>query len=272
MKYIFLIIIFLSVSLFAYEDTDMDGVEDSLDKCPNTLITDLVDINGCTKKSLVSPHHFDIIVGSSYSQVDYNTFEKTDSLAGTLQVDYYYKNFSLQAATSYFNSDSPSYTNSGMNDSFIATYYQFRPLTNFSFRLGAGVVLPTYDSGLNNNYTDYAAILSFSYSLKYMNIFGGYSFTLVNDEDIDTVDTYVKYQDINSFYGGLGFYPSSNLYMSASYNSTDSIYVGVETIQSASIYTYYGIDEHWFSTFSYAYGLSDSASNHSASIRIGYYF
>lgn len=272
MKYIFIIFLLFNISLSAYEDVDMDGVEDSIDKCPNTSITDLVDINGCTKKALVSPHHFDIIMGSSYSQVDYNTLEKTNTIAGTLQVDYYYKNLSLQVATSYFNSDSPSYSNNGLNDSFIAAYYQLRPMTNLSLRVGVGLVLPTYESGLNNNNTDYVANVGLSYSLSSMNIFGGYGFTLVNDDDIDTVDTFVQYQDINSFYGGIGFYPTSKMYLSASYNSSDSIYVNTTTIESASAYAYYSINENWFSTFSYAYGLSDSASNHSGSIRIGYYF
>jgi hypothetical protein len=36
--------------LFAYVDSDMDGVEDKDDLCPNTLMTDLVDLNGCTIK------------------------------------------------------------------------------------------------------------------------------------------------------------------------------------------------------------------------------
>ena len=33
-------------------DDDMDGVENSFDKCPNTLFSDIVDKYGCAKKSL----------------------------------------------------------------------------------------------------------------------------------------------------------------------------------------------------------------------------
>jgi len=54
---------FLTFSLYAYIDTDLDGVADNDDMCPNTLITDLVDLSGCSKKSLVSPQHFSFITG-----------------------------------------------------------------------------------------------------------------------------------------------------------------------------------------------------------------
>ena len=60
----FLVTLFLIIqatTLVAYSDFDLDGVEDIHDNCPNTSMTDLVDINGCTIKSLKSNHHFDII-------------------------------------------------------------------------------------------------------------------------------------------------------------------------------------------------------------------
>ena len=257
----------LPLALFAYEDYDMDGVDDAIDKCPNSLITDLVDINGCTTKELVSPHNYDIVLGLSYSQVDEVT-DVTDTITQSVQFDYYYKKFSLQVATSYYTSDSDSFSANGLNDTFIAAYYEFKPLQDLSLRLGAGISLPTYDTALENNNMDYVTSANMSYALKSMNIFGGYSFTLMNDDDIDTL----IYQNVNSFYGGLGFYPSSKLYISASYNSSDSVYDGSETIESASVYTYYSVDDHWFSSFSYGYGLSDSASDYSASVRLGYYF
>lgn len=269
MKKIFKVslVFLLPLALLAYEDYDIDGVDDTIDKCPNSLITDLVDVNGCTTKALVSPHHYDIVLGLSYSQVD-DTIEITDTISESVQFDYYYKRFSFQVATSYYSSDSDSLSTSGLNDIFIAGYYEFKPSQDLSVRLGAGIVLPTYDTDLDNNNMDYVASTNLSYALKTMNIFGGYSFTLMNDDNVDTL----IYQNVNSFYGGLGFYPTSKLYISASYSSSDSVYDGFESADSASVYTYYAIDANWFSSFSYGYGLSDSASDHSASLRIGYYF
>lgn len=263
------LVFLLPLALFAYEDYDMDGVDDAIDKCPNSLITDLVDINGCTTKELVSPHHYDIVLGLSYSQLDEVT-AVTDTITQNVQFDYYYKSFSFQVSTSYYYSKSGSFSTNGLNDTFIAAYYELKPLQDLSVRLGAGIALPTYETNLDNNNMDYVTSADISYALKTMNIFGGYSFTLMNDDDIDTLA--IKYQNVNSFYGGLGFYPSSKLYVSASYSSSDSVYDGGQTIQSASVYSYYAIDENWFSSFNYGYGLSDSASDYSASVRVGYYF
>lgn len=277
-KTLFLMLIaILSSSLYAYIDSDMDGVADGIDRCPNTPFSDLVDINGCTKKSLISPHHFDVVAGVNYSDSDYHTLNKTTTYSSTLQVDYYYKNFSLQASTTYFSTDGSGYSETGLYDSFIGASYQFKPAQNLSLRLGAGVLLPTYDSSLNNNNTDYSATANLSYSLESINIFGGYTYTMINDDDVYLVDvsnnvTTVNYQDTNSYNIGLGYYMTDRLYVSGSYNVSNSIYKGVEDIKTASTYLYYSIDEHWFSTFSYAYGLSDTASKNYASLRLGYFF
>lgn len=272
MRLLIIVFLWVPIGLLAYSDADMDGVEDAYDKCPNTPLTELADIHGCSKESLVSYHHYDIILGASFANVDYNTNEATNTATSTAQVDYYYKDFSLQASTSYFSSDSQTYSNSGLNDSVIAGYYQFRPLENVSLRGGLGMVIPTYDSGLNNNNLDYLASISVSYSTENINIFGGYSYTLVNDDDINSTTVSVTYQNTNSYNVGLGFYPTQKLYWSVSYNNADSIYQSVEPIESVSTYLFYNIDAHWFSTLSYAYGLSDSASDHYGAIRFGYYF
>ncbi len=264
-------------SLFAYVDSDMDGVEDSIDRCPNTAFTDLVDINGCTQKSLVSPHHYDIIFGASYSASDYLTLNATDSLAGNVQVDYYYKNFSLQASTSYFTTEGNGFSDSGLYDSFVGGAYQFRPMRNLSLRLGAGALLPTYKSTLDNNNMDYTANINLSYNLGNVNLFGGYSYTIINDDDVNVVAadgnvTTILYQNTQGYSVGAGVYATQKLYISGAYNSVDSIYTNIEDITTASLYGYYSIDSHWFSTLSYAYGLSTSASDHYASIRLGYFF
>jgi long-subunit fatty acid transport protein len=88
--------------------------------------------------------------------------------------------------------------------------------------------------------------------------------------DDTTID--VVYQNTNAYNLGIGYYFTNKLYMSASYNASNSIYDGVEDIETASFYGYYSIDENWFSTFSYAKGISDTASQNYASLRLGYFF
>lgn len=259
------VIIAASLSLSAYSDYDMDGVDDSNDQCPNTQFNELVDINGCTTKTLTSEHHFDIIYGLSFSEADYTTTPKSNTVSQSLQIDYYYQNFSLQASSSYYNSDSDN----GMNDSFVGAYYKLSPENELTLRFGVGAIIPTYDTELDNNNMDFIGSANFSYMLKSINLFGGYSYTVINDDDVLGI---VSYQNTSSYSGGVGFYPLKNLYLSGSYNNSDSIYKGSEDIETLSLYTFYSIDANWFTSLSYSYGLSDSASDNSIALRLGYYF
>lgn len=270
MTKILLVLLTISLSVFAYSDYDMDGVDDKTDQCPNTPFSDLVNTKGCSIKSLESPHHFDIIFGINYSQTSYQTLEDADTLSQSLQIDYYYKDFSLQASSSYYNSQSATYNNSGTNDSFLGAYYKLNPSNKLTLRLGAGAIIPTYKSDLNNNNTDFTASANLSYMLKNANLFGGYSYTVINDDDIPAQS--VAYQNTNSYNFGLGFYPSSKVYISGAYNSSDSIYKDVDMINTVSINVFYNIDANWFTTVNYAYGLSNTASDNYASLRVGYYF
>ena len=280
-----------SLSLFSFSDSDFDGVEDSVDQCPGTSFTELVDIRGCTIKNLESPHHFDLIVGASYSQIS-PIQERTDTYTSSLQADYYYKDFSIQASTAFYDSESSSISTHGMTDSFIGAYYQLRPTASLSLRLGGGAVLPTYESDFNNNNTDYTLSASLSYIFKDFNLFGSYSYTLINDDDFSydefdfngnvTGSTNIYYQNTNAYNLGIGYYFTTNLYSSVAYNSSDSIYskfvsssVGTSTqdpLNTVSAYLFYTINKNWFFTTSYAYGLTDTASDHYLNMRLGYYF
>lgn len=278
MKKIFLVIsLLLYTTLFSYIDSDFDGVDDAVDRCPNTPFMELVDINGCTTMSLISPHNFDIIIGTSYSDSDYQTLNQIDTTSSSLQVDYYYKKFSLQVSTSYFKTKGSGYQDSGLYDSFLGASYQFELLKELSLRVGTGIIIPTYKTSLNNNKMDYVGTLNFSYTLSSFNIFGGYSYTMINDDDItiiynsNTVQN-IKYQNTNAFNAGIGYYFTNSFYANISFNSSSSVYATSEDIQTSSVYLYYTVDEHWFSTFSYAKGISASASKNYASLRFGYFF
>ncbi len=278
MKKIFLLfVLVLGLNLYGYTDSDMDGVEDAKDKCPNTPLTDIVDINGCSIKSLVSNQHYDIILGASYFDSDARTINKTTTLSTSVQVDYYYKKFSLQAYTSYFKTDGSGFSDSGLYDSFVGGGYRFWLGKNLQARLGLGVILPTYNTTLNNNKTDYSASLNLSYQIKKINLFVGYRYTLVNDTDVVIVDsngtrTNVLYQNTNSVSMGIGYYVNSKLYLSGAYNQSNSIYKGVKDLKTANIYGFYSFTKNYFGTLSYSRGISKSATKNYVSARIGYYF
>ena len=254
----------LHVSLFAYSDMDLDGVEDAYDSCPDTLFSDLVDETGCTIHSLVSPHHFDIITGLSYGQHDEYTLQESDALSLSLQADYYYKNFSAQISLSTYSLEEES----GLNDTTLSIFYKFPLLHTLSLRLGSTIILPTYETGLNNEATDYAGSAELIYTFEDHTLFSGFSHTFVNDTDTDDI----VYQDVNAFSFGYGHYFSSKMYASVAYYYAESIYLDVVSIQSTSAYMYYAFTDNVFSTFAYSYGLSDSANDHYAALRVGYYY
>jgi len=277
---IFTILIAYTTTLMAYMDSDMDGVSDAVDKCPNTPLLDLVDKQGCTKKILipkVTKQHFDMIVGANYSDSNFASLNRTDTYSSSLQVDYYYKNFSLQGSTSYYKTDGDDYSENGMNDSFVGAAYNIKPNSDLLIRLGIGAILPTYDSDLNNNNTDYTASLNLSYTKNKLNIFAGYIYTLINDDDVSFKDTngveyeYI-YENTNAINLGVGYYFTNTFYCSGSYNVANSIYKNVEDLKTVSLYAYKSINQNWFVTLFYAYGLSDSASDNALSLKLGYYF
>ena len=279
MKTLSLLLFLLSATLlYAYEDSDMDGVEDAFDKCPGTPFSDLVNESGCSIESLISPHHFDIITGLVFSDSDYKTLSKTDTFSTTLQLDYYYKEFSLQLSSSYYTtSGDDGYSQSGANDTYIGMAYQIKRVKNLSLSLGGGLFLPTYVTSLNNNRVDYTLAFNMSYQFDAAVLFGGYSYTIINDSDTtiyydDNTSQDINYQDTVATNLGIGYYFDEQLYASFAYNSSDSIYRSVEMIETLSVYAYYEVDEHWFTTLSYAYGLSQSASQNYLCAKLGYYF
>ena len=115
-----------------------------------------------------------------------------------------------------------------------------------------------------------------SYQLKDVNIFASYLYTIINDGDFSYVDANtthsVNYQNTTSLSLGLGYYINDSLYLSSSYNTSNSIYSNIEDIDTLSLYSYYSLNQEYFTTLSYAYGLSDSASKHYLSLRLGYLF
>jgi len=262
MKFISLLL-FLTYSLLAYNDSDMDGVDDKIDKCLHTPFMDLVNKDGCTKSSLISPHHFDIIFGTSYLNYD-----KTDIYTTSLQLDYFYKNFSLSLSSSYFtNANSTTDTdseNKGMNDSYVGLSYRIKPLKNLTINSSLGTLIATYNSDTNKD--DYIASIGLTYHLSSFRIMGSYRYTLIGD-----TSTTIDYQDSDAYTLGVGYYINNKLYLSTSYKNSKSIYVDNEDIKSLSVYSSYNFNLHWFSTLNYSYGLSESANDNYLSLRLGYY-
>ncbi len=275
MKKLLILFVILPLWLLAYSDNDLDGVEDKNDLCPQTSLIEIVDNTGCTIEYLTAPDKssssYDVVFGVGYSKNSTNSKE-TKTKTETLQLDYFYKKFSLQLQSSHFSTSSKSYDNSGMSDSYLGAYYRIGLSEKLKANFGVRVNIPTYKSDLNNNNLDYTLSTSFNYRVKKFTLLYGLGYTIVNDDDIDNSLYKLKYQNTFNYNIGVGYYFLPKLYGNISYINAQSIYKGEDDLTTASFYGHYSFDNHWFSTISYSKGLSDTASDHTSSLRIGYYF
>lgn len=269
-KSLLALLLFGTLQVCGANDADFDGVDDALDKCPNTPFSDLADSTGCTTSSLYTPTYYDLIMGYHYASSNPTTLEDAKTSSATLQADFYHGNVSGKLQTSYYQSDENGSTIRGFNDTQFSLFYDVKPIDSLLIQAGASIIFPTYSTGYGNEKTDYLASVSLRYSLnENMNLFGGYSYTMINDDNIQNL---ADYQDTHGFYAGLGYIHSKKGSIHLSYTNTQSIYVGIDPIEALSCGVMIPINPHWFIMGDYRYGLSDSASDHEAALRIGYAF
>lgn len=268
-KVTLLSIVVLSTLAFAL-DSDLDGVEDSNDKCPNSVFTDLVDKDGCKVDSTISNHHFDIILGYSQSKESQsNTTSGYKYSSKLVNLDYYYKKLSLSLSLSDYNYDNYSNSNNGFNDLYINAKYKFALSKSLSFQVGPGVIIPSASSETNK--IDYSLSASLNWrAYEDLSIFTGGSYNFIGDQNSTaTIDIY---QNSTLYYGGIGTYPTTNSYLSLSYSNVSSIYVGSANKETLYLSGSYNFTNHYFTIVRYGHGLNDAAADNYISMQIGYFF
>lgn len=253
----------------AYTDSDMDGVEDAYDKCPQTPISDLVDYDGCSLKNSEKKIFYDIVFGGGYSQINYSSLQNEDTINSYIQTDIYFEKWYFQGVVSRYSSDTQSGTKNGWDDTLLNFFYKLLSNEYLSLNIGAGLILPTYKSGFKNEELDYKAAINFKYDLSEKTyLLGAYSHAWINDEDF----RFIKYQNTNSFNIGINYAQNSNTSYGISYGKSDSIYKNIKAIQTLEFNYSLDINSKWFIGAYYGLGLSSSASDNSFGGYIGYYF
>jgi len=232
----------------------MDGVEDKADLCPKTPMTDLVDTTGCTIKDLISLHHFSLELGLTYAKSDtYNT------TSPSLELDYNYKNTTIQFSSSYFDLQSDNLNEQGMDDSYLNLYHDWSLSNNFSLILGSGLILPTYNS--SDNKIDYMTSLYGKYYFNNWSFSMGSGYIFTNDTNSKNRAFY----SLNSAYQW-----SDKLYTSAGYSLSENIYEEEENFKSLFLYTSYNINQNWFTTLSLSKGLNSVSLDKNLGATLGY--
>lgn len=264
-----LFVFYLTATLImAYTDSDMDGVEDEYDKCAQTPLSDLVDYDGCSLQNNKSNIFYDVIFGSGYSQMNYSSLQNADTINSYIQTDIYLDRWYFQGVASYYRSDTQTGSKKGWDDTLLNIYYKLLSNESLSFNIGAGIILPTYKSGYENEKTDYKAAINFEYSMNGKDyFFCGSSYAWIRDRDFRMI----RYQNTKSLNIGITRIYNQNFSYSISYGRSDSIYKNIQAIQTVEAEFLLNIDSNWFLGAYYGYGLSSSASDNSIGAYIGYY-
>jgi len=145
-------IILIGLSILALNatnlDSDLDGVLDAQDMCPNTPFLETVNKYGCSKQQLIKKSKIKFNISMGYEHDKYKN-SSDDLLLATLTA--YTKKFSF--IYYYSNSDGKS------NDSILSIYYKKPIAKNTKLKIGLKTYFPT---DLNDK-IDYALKIKATY-------------------------------------------------------------------------------------------------------------
>ncbi len=253
MRYLVLLSL-LFVNLLASVDSDMDGVDNDIDRCPNTPFFELVDKTGCTieKIAIKEAHHYDIMLGAAYVKMNNG---ETDTLVSFV-TDYYYENWIFTLFTQPYSQNN---TYSG-NDVYLSVNYKVI-MDNFTIKFGPGMVLPI--DADSSNETDYFLNVNLNYKMDKFDFTLYYKYTFMNDTFTQNIDTKAV---------SIGYYLFDTTYINLAYSTEKSIYNGIEDVENTALMLNHAITEHWFTNIRFTYGLSDSANDSTTTVNVGYYF
>lgn len=254
MRFFILFSLLIVNMLAASIDNDMDGVDNDMDQCPNTPFFELVDKRGCSiqKIPVKEEYHFDIILGGGYVETGNGT---SDTLV-SFMADYYYKNFIV---TLFTQSYSQNNTYAG-NDLYLYTNYKLK-IDDFTVKVGPGMVLPIASD--SNNKTDYFFNINMNYKIDKYDINLYYKYIFMHDDLTQDIDTKAI---------SMGYYLLDTTYINLAYSKERSIYETIEDVENVTLMLNQALDRNWFVNLRVSHGLSESASDLSAIVSLGYYF
>ncbi len=259
---------FLLTGLFAedMEDTDFDGVPDSIDECPNTPFLNEVNERGCTSAILRLPDETDF---DTMTLTLASGFETNEDLPGKeeqrktkMQLNYFHNDWSFSVLGAYFTHNHDS----GTTDTTIKVRKRFRITPDLRVNIGAGVKLPTYD--FVGNRTDFKLYSSFYYYPTYnTSVYGGVNYTFIRD----TEEMGALRNKTNAFVGA-GYFFTPELYASLGYSYEESKFVSEYAYHFLSVTLFYQVTDHWFTTIFYKEDVVDEDLHNEFYFKLGYKF
>jgi len=250
-----LLLLFLGTSVsyaYAYSDYDVDGVEDSVDACPNTPFDMTVDETGCEEgRSYMGSL---TLLGGSISSIDKNSDNLTNFL---LYINYRYNDWDVSVST--FN-DIQNATVEIPNTLYVTTGYYFNPTQNIQTKISLG----TKQSNVQDDY--YAsAYVDYTVS-ENQNLFLYYSYTYAQDSDTR------RYNNFSTLSLGIGRMFTDYWYSAISYDFSEATLRNTEDYKVLSWANTFAFSAKYYMVTNYSYGLNDATSDHTISVQFGVKF
>jgi len=287
------VLLFFSISVSAFQDSDIDGVSDAVDLCPNTPFEVLVNSKGCSvyqEKGIKKEQRYrgalTLKIGDTLLSDEY--YDSENYL--NLYANYRYHNWDVSISNSRATTSS-SYTEDNSdsdNNIYLSTGYSFSlPQSTLKLSVGTKIVdsddssnntqrvgngrgnntLVLDDSSLDSRDNDYFASINYNYNLtSKQNLFLYYGYTSSGDSKS------TDYEDYSSFSLGTGRSFGKSLYSALSYNYTESIYQNVDAEQGITWFNSYNFNKNIFATASYTYALEDYSYDNTLAFALGFYF
>ena len=245
-----LFIIFIPFLLFAL-DSDLDGVPDNIDLCPNTPFLEIVNKNGCSKSQLKQKIKFNFSVG--YEIDRYKNYKTAKSIFYSISAKKQDLKISL-----YLSLLKDGYTPGYRLNNIISSIYFYKNLNNFSFKTGFKYYTPTYF----NKQADYALFLQGIYIINnYLDITLSEQFKIYTENNQKYSHTI--YSALDFFYNNFAISPY--FYKENSSSNTSKWY------QYIGIYISWNINKRTSLSIDYSFE-TNSPKNNSIITTINYYF
>ncbi len=258
-KIIFSLLLFCTISL-AYEDYDIDGVDDSIDQCLNTPFDKIVDYRGCASDK---KPYYGVLILKIGSDISFDTFDKKTTNFN-LYVNYRYKNLDISLSNSSYNTyDNFNNISRTKGDLYLSSGY-FIKKDKFNTKLTLGTKFATADEDVGSGEDDYFASINFNYFANInQDIFFYYAYTLSGDSDT------INYEDYHSFSIGSGYAINSKWYSALAYDYSGSNYQNGNVYKSISWFNSYSFSKKFFTTLNYSHALDDLSYDHTLSLKFG---
>ena len=294
-----LLLLLFSTGASAFQDSDIDGVSDAIDLCPNTPFEALVNSKGCStqqESGLVQKKENKYIgaltlkIGDTLLSDEY--YDSENYL--NLYANYRYRNWDVSVSNSRTTTSS-SYTEDNTNSDnniYLSTGYTFTlPKSSLKLSLGTKIVdsdsssseviqrdrgngraniqdsVTVDDTLVDSRDDDYFASVNYNYNLtNKQNLFLYYGYTSSGDSKS------TDYEDYSSFSIGTGHSFGKSLYSALSYTYTGSIYSDVDAEQGITWFNSYNFNKNIFATATYTYALEDYSYDNTLAFALGFYF